>query len=124
MQGDFPLRNLLGAHPAFTFQRNSVHSEFPETMSVFFGMSPPTQAAFPATDFDMGLTFRALSTQNVVRLMECIAGECKILFLSSRARLLSVVTQTFLTLMWPFNWVIYFYSISSKSIIIIIIGSN
>eukprot|EP01127_Copromyxa_protea_P010583 TRINITY_DN2581_c0_g1_i1.p1 TRINITY_DN2581_c0_g1~~TRINITY_DN2581_c0_g1_i1.p1 ORF type:complete len:1695 (-),score=294.12 TRINITY_DN2581_c0_g1_i1:195-4715(-) len=67
-------------------------------------MAPPLQAAFPATDFDVDLTFSLLSVENIVKIIECMVGECKIVFLSSKARLLATVTQTFLTLMWPFNW--------------------
>jgi hypothetical protein len=100
-QGDFSLRRHLGSHPAISYQRTSDT----ETMSVFFGMSPPTQAAFPTTDFDMALTFMCLSIPHVIQVMECFLGECKVLFLSSKARLLANVSQTFLTLMWPFNWV-------------------
>lgn len=104
--GNFPLRQFLPQHPCISYQRNprgGVGSN--EVMSIFFGMSPKSQAAFPSTDFDMSLLFSSLSVHNIVKTMECIMGESKVVFLSSRVKLLVNITQAFIVLLWPFSWV-------------------
>lgn len=103
--GEFPLRRFLPHHPGISYQKNSSLSENSEVMSILFGMSPQSQAAFPPIDFEMSLLFSSLSVLNIIKTMECIMGECKLVFLSSRVRLLTNVTQSLITLLWPFSWV-------------------
>jgi hypothetical protein len=43
--------------------------------------------------------------ENIVKALECIMGESKVVFLSSRVKLLANVIQAFLILLWPFSWV-------------------
>lgn len=105
IQGEFPLKQFLPRHPGISYQNNPSSLENPETMSMFFGLSPFSQAAFPSTDFEMSLLFSSLSVENVVKALECIMGESKVVFLSSRVKLLAHVIQAFLVLLWPFSWV-------------------
>lgn len=74
-------------------------------VSYFFGLMPPHQATFPVVDFDISTLFYSLSIVNIISIFECILGESKIVFLSTKAKLLTHVIQSFLTLIWPFSWV-------------------
>lgn len=86
--------------------------EFEDEVSYFFGLMSPHQAAFPIVDFDMSLLFYSLSVLNIISVFECILGESKIVFLSTKAKLLTHVIQAFLTLIWPFSWVCNFAFVS------------
>lgn len=76
-----------------------------DEVTYFFGLMPPFQATFPVVDFDMSLLFNSLSILHIISVFECILGESKIVFLSTKAKLLTHVIQAFLTLIWPFSWV-------------------
>lgn len=58
----------------------------------------------PAHDFSFGLLFRCLHPQRVVRALECLLMERKILLVASELTMLTLAAECLRSLLYPFSW--------------------
>ena len=71
--------------------------------NIFFKRPPPNNPlAF--VDFKLNLVFELLDIELIVRIVECLLSERQILLVSSSFSALSIVGQSFLELIYPFQW--------------------
>lgn len=64
----------------------------------------PDARSLPLMDLDYEAPFRCLSLDNVLKIFTLLLMEERLLFISSSTSLLTEVTETILTLLFPFEW--------------------
>lgn len=64
----------------------------------------PDARSLPLMDLDYEAPFRCLSLDNVLKIFVLLLMEERLLFISSSTSLLTEVTETILTLLFPFEW--------------------
>ncbi|CEO95190.1 hypothetical protein PBRA_003956 [Plasmodiophora brassicae] len=65
---------------------------------------PNCDEDFPLTNWSFEMSFRCLSVDAVLTILNALILERKVILLSSHARLLTPVAQTLLSLMFPLEW--------------------
>lgn len=110
-RGVFQLRHWFKTTPTIHYKKVPWTPSSPRSkdlelhdLTFLFGTPPSSYFTFPLLDFDLSKLFSCLSVPNIISIFECILGEAKIGFMTSHLSLLAHITQSFLTLLFPFTW--------------------
>lgn len=83
---------------------------------ISFARAPPNQP-FSIHHFPIHYLFECMELENIITLVECVLCERRILLLSNKLSLLTIVGQTLISLIFPFQWQHVFIPLLPKALI-------
>lgn len=67
-------------------------------------LRPPHHSSIPVLDLSLHIVFQCFPIETIIQIITCILTEKRIVFLSSNYALLTIVTESLCSLIYPFSW--------------------